>query len=65
MERTLEVIIPDLKLGWHRDYTAEYNDSQICRVYRAGCFQDAVDKHSNFFDDINSDWTEAKTPRQF
>jgi len=57
--------MPDSKVGWHRDYTCEYNDSQICRVYRAGRFQSAVDKHSNFFDDINSDWMQAKTPKPF
>ena len=60
-----EVIKPNYINKWFKPDDAAVYDSQICRVYRVGSLQEAIDKHSNFFDDFNSSWFQERTPQGF
>jgi len=60
-----EVIKPNHVHKWCKPEDAYVYDGQICRVFRVGSLQEAIDKHSNFFDDFNLSWFQEKTPRGY
>jgi len=60
-----EVIKPNYIYKWHRPENICLYDSQICRVFRSGSLRDAIDKHSNFFDDFSPAWLQEKTPHGY
>jgi len=60
-----EVIKPNYISKWSKPEDVSVYDSQICRVLRAGSLQEAIDKHSNFFDDLTPDWFQVRTPRGY
>jgi len=59
------VVKPNYIHKWCKPDDAYVYDGQICRVFRVGSLQEAIDKHSNFFDDFSLSWFQEKTPRGY
>ena len=59
------MIKPNYIHKWSKPNDASVYDGQICRVFRVGSLQEAIDKHSNFFDDFNPSWFQEKLPHGF